>query len=578
MLADFHLLRPWWLLALVPIVLLAIAWARRRAGASNWERSVAPELLAVLLEPGGRGGASRLGWLFAAGLALAVLGLAGPTWQRLPQPVEQRNDALVVVLDLSLSMFATDLSPNRMVRVRHKITDLLRARTEGFTALVVYAGDAHTVAPLTDDTATIQNLLAALSPDMMPILGSNPRGAMEAAHQLFANARIDQGLILLVTDGVDRPADITDFADRRYPVAVLGVGTPQGATIPLDFANQPGKVLTSQSGQAVVAALEEDRLETIAHVAHGRYRRLGLDDSDFAALLATPLPRDLGNVEVEREFDTWADAGYWIAIALLPLLLFGFRRGLLAALALAVMPPPAHAGWWDDLWVRRDRQAYQAMIEGDPESAAGLFADPDWRNAAHYRSEDYAAAAEGYQAARNPDEAYNLGNALARLGQYEHAIEAYDRTLAEMPDHADAAFNRDLVQKLLEQQQQAGADDNQEQQDEGGQNPENERESQDGDGQQDQSGDPGAEAQDGSEDQDESDPQPGDQPASSQAEQQQGEEQEVASRDELKDALEQWLRRVPDDPGGLLRRKFQYETNQRLRSGEYRDRQTEQIW
>ncbi len=107
-------------------------------------------------------------------LAIASIALAGPSWQRLPQPIDQKTDALVVVLDLSLSMYARDVAPSRLVRARHAVTDILRARTEGFTGLVAYAGDAHAVAPLTDDVRTIENLLAALAPDMMPVLGSNP--------------------------------------------------------------------------------------------------------------------------------------------------------------------------------------------------------------------------------------------------------------------------------------------------------------------------------------------------------------------------------------------------------------------
>ncbi len=130
----------------------------------------------MLLEGGGDRRSRYLPWLLALALALAAVGLAGPTWQRLPQPVERKTDALVIVFDLSLSMFAEDVAPSRLVRARQKIADVLRRRKEGFTALVVYAGDAHAVVPLTDDTRTIENLLSALRPDMMPVLGSDLGG------------------------------------------------------------------------------------------------------------------------------------------------------------------------------------------------------------------------------------------------------------------------------------------------------------------------------------------------------------------------------------------------------------------
>lgn len=579
LLQDFHFLRPWWLLAGVPGVWLGLRWARRRSAGSHWEDAVAPELLSALLEPSRRAGKHRFGWLLAAVLALGTVGLAGPTWQKLPQPVEQKNDALVILFDLSLSMFAEDLSPSRLVRAKHKIADVLRQRDEGFTALVVYAGDAHTVAPLTDDTRTIENLLNSLGPEMMPVLGSNTGAAMALAHQLFDNAHMDRGRILLLTDGVDRLAEVTEFGDPRFPLSILGIGTPEGAPIPLDFNNQPGRFLQTRQGEVIHARLDEERLATLAELAHGRYRTADVGDADLKHLLDTPLPGDDTTIEVEREFDTWMDLGYWAALALLPFLLLGFRRGLLACVVLALVPTPAVAGLWDDLWQRRDQQALQALREGEPETAAQLFEDQNWRNAANYRNENYHSAAEGWTAqigtdASAPNSHYNLGNALAHLGDFEGALQAYERALAKAPDHEDAAFNKALVEKLQEQQQQASEQDNQEQQNEGGGDPENSRAPQDGSSEQqqqqeDQQQNPSEQERNDAEQQ--------------QAEQsQEGNQQEMqaleddAARDEQREALEQWLRRVPDDPGGLLRRKFEHETNLRRRRGEQPEQR--KIW
>ncbi|MCY4563010.1 MAG: VWA domain-containing protein, partial [Gammaproteobacteria bacterium] len=453
---DFHFLRPWWLLAAIPAVWLGVQWARRRSAASHWEEAVEPELLPVLLEPVRNAAGHRLGWLLALGLLIGATGLAGPTWQKLPQPVEQKNDSLVVLFDLSLSMYAEDLSPSRLVRAKHKIADVLRRRDEGFTALVAYAGDAHTVAPLTDDVRTIENLLNSLGPEMMPVFGSQPGAALELARTLFENAYMDQGRILLVTDGIDRLAEVTDFGDPRFPVSILGIGTPEGAPIPLDFANQAGSFLKNRQGETVHARLDEERLDAAAQLCHGRYRTIALGDADIDDLLATPLPRDNANIEVEREFDTWSDTGFWAALALLPLLLLGFRRGLLACLALALLPVPAEAGLWDDLWSRRDQQALHALEQGEPAAAAELFRDDAWRHAADYHSENYPRAAEGWaaQSEAEPSAAvshYNLGNALARLGDFEGAIGAYDRALAAEPGHEDAAFNKALVEQLQQE-------------------------------------------------------------------------------------------------------------------------------
>ena len=196
MIEDFHFLRPWWLLAIVPIAGLIWLWIKRTQSASGWEQAVDEDLLSVLLDGAARTSNRWLAIALATALSLACVGLSGPTWQKLPQDVEQKNDALVILLDLSLSMLAQDIKPSRVERARQKVADVLRMRSEGQTALVAYAGDAHAVVPLTDDVATIENLLGALSPEMMPVYGSNPDHALTLAHELLANASLQVSMVV----------------------------------------------------------------------------------------------------------------------------------------------------------------------------------------------------------------------------------------------------------------------------------------------------------------------------------------------------------------------------------------------
>jgi Ca-activated chloride channel family protein len=200
-----------------------------------------------------------------------------------------------------------------------------------------------------------------------------------------------------------------------------------------------------------------------------------------------------------------------------------------------------------------------------------LFEDSQWQATARYRSEDYPGAAEGFAAEGSTKGTYNLGNALARQGDFETAIAAYSEVLNRAPDHTDAAFNKALVERLLEEQQSSQQDNPQ--RDQGGENSED---SSSGGGSPEQS----QNQQAGQEPDQQSDPQNAESEQSESQDRNQGDTTEdlAESRDEQKDALEQWLRRVPDDPGGLLRRKFRYETNQRLRSGDYRDQQSDKIW
>ena len=579
-LQAFHFLRPGWLLATLPAVALAALWARRRRAGTPWRKAVAPELLTVLLESRQNAAGRWAPWVVALALLLGALGLAGPTWQRLPEPVEQRSDGLVILLDLSLSMYAQDIPPSRLTRAQHKIADVLRHRSEGFTALVAYAGDAPVVTPLTDDARTIENLLTALNPAMMPVLGSNPGAAMDLAQELLRNAGLEQGRILMVTDGVDTLKDVTDRCDSRHVLSILGVGTGAGGLIPLDPMGAPGKHLTDQRGALVRAALDSERLRTLAQLCRGRYSDIDIGDSDIAHLLAAPAPGAAQGRQVERAFDAWADLGYWCALALLPFLLASFRRGFMASLAVALLgnfaPLPAQAGLWEDLWWRRDQQGYEALNSGQPKDAAALFQNQDWRSAAKYRGEDYQGAAAGWRTGDGATDSYNLGNALARLGDYEAAGQAYAKALAAAPDHEDAAFNKQLVEQLLEQQRAEQTAQSGDQ----GESQRRQGESQEQSGQQQAQSDAEAGPQQQAEPQNESperaSEQQGDDQAAEpgEAEAQLGE----AGRSEQQEALEQWLRRVPDDPGGLLRRKFQHETNQRLRRGDYSSRQQDKVW
>lgn len=578
---EFHFLRPLWLAGLLPLAWLAWYWVKRTQSGSGWESTIDNNLLNVLLDAGHKRSNRWLLGLLLAALTAGTVGLAGPTWQKLPQDVEQKNDALIILLDLSLSMLAEDVKPSRIERARQEITDILRLREEGQTALIAYAGDAHAVVPLTDDTATIMNLLGSLSPEMMPVFGSNPDHALILAHELFENSFIPQGRILMVTDGIDNLNSVTRHRSRAYPISVLGIGTARGGPIPLDRVRQPGRFLQTQEGNQIIAMLDEQRLLDAAELTFGNYAEARVGDQDILAALATPLPGDDETIEVERDFDTWFDQGHWAAVLLIPLLLLGFRRGVLLCLLVGVCLPaaPVHANpvaeFWDSLWHRSDQRGYRALRLGEPEKAAALFEDGQWRSVAEYRSGDYAAALNGFQTNPSVTGRYNEGNSLARLGDYEGAIAQYDKVLSAQPGHEDAAFNKALVERLLEEQQQAAQEQNQDQQsqannDSSDSEQSNQQEQQEQSEQEQQSDEAEQERQDESDSEQEN---------QQSGEQQMAEaEQDNATRDEKQEALEQWLRRVPDDPGGLLRRKFSHETKQRLRRGEFSNRQGEKLW
>ena len=579
MLEYFHLIRPWWLLALLPVVAIAILWSRRNSGQTKWTSAISEDLLKVLLEDRTAGAKRWFSALVVGTLILVTIGLSGPAWQKLPQEVEQKQDTLIILLDLSLSMFANDVKPSRVERARQKIADILRARKEGVTALVAYAGDGHAVVPLTDDTKTIENLLFSLSPEMMPVFGSNPNHALEIAYELFENAGILQGRILLITDGIDDISSVTKHRNISFPISILGIGTKNGAPIPLDRLRQPGRFLQTQEGNRVVALLDEERLQQVADISYGHYQTVSLGNQDINYVLSTKLPSEDKSIEVERKFDTWIDQGYWAAIILVPLLLAGFRKGVFVSLGLCLVIPTgsiqasALTDFWESMWLRDDQIALKALRQGEPEKAASLFTDEQWESVANYRSGEYETSLNGFRKNKTSDGFYNQGNALARIGQYEDSIASYQQALISKPNDPDTLFNKALVEKLLEEKQQSNDQDGQNQQDEQSDSS-NDSQNSSADEQQEQNKE---ENQSGDENKSQEE-QGQEDKSSEQGTEPQQEEDDESTRDEKKQALAQWLRRVPDDPGGLIRRKFQHETKQRLRRGEYENRQGDKVW
>ncbi|MGN6520532.1 MAG: VWA domain-containing protein [Dokdonella sp.] len=650
-LAEFHFLRPAALLLLLALPLCWYAWRHGRTDAGAWRGAVDAHLLPHLLERVD-GGSARGGLLLAASLwVLACLALAGPAWEREPMPLYRTQAARVLVLELAPSMGAQDVKPSRLERARYKLDDILSRSRDYQTALLAYAGDAFVAAPLTDDVETVRNLVDALDPTTMPVIGNATGRAIDAAAGLIEQAGLHRGEIVLLADSVSH--DATAAARRAhthgFDVSVIGVGTGAGAPVAL----AQGDFLKDDDGNVVISRLDEAGLRAVAAAGGGRYATLAADAGDLDTVLAPTVDVDAraGRTDGEAASARWRDRGPWLLLALLPLALASFRRGWLMVLALAaLMPSPrARAASLQDLWQRADQQAAAALAAGDAKRAAELAPTPEWRGGAAYRSGDFAAAESAYAQAAGADAAYNRGNALAKLGRYEEAIAAYDEALKREPGMADAEANRKAVEDFMhrrkqedssqgQQQPHDGDDPSQdgrasqqggaskpeggEQKQDGQDEPGNDANKQDGrqndrdtrDGEQgEQQGDQAQPGESRQDDQGQSPDEKGAQDSAQRggqqhdasgrngeageqkpdAQQQQALKQAVdraladpgkdaASGDpagsvqeapeddatrEKRQALEHWLERVPDDPGGLLRRKFQLEYQRRQQRG-----------
>ncbi len=607
---QFHFLRPWWLLA-IPALLAVLWWLKRRQQAQGtWAKVIDPRWLPFLLdqEPGQRQRHNR--WWILAGV-LASLGLAGPSWQELPQPVHKEQGALVILLDLSPSMSAEDIKPNRITRARHKLRDILKSRKEGVTALVAYSGWPHVVSPLTDDTGTIISQVPVLEPGVMSSPGSNIEEALTMALKLLTDGGHNGGDLLIITDGIAHDALNTvrrSLRGKSVRLSILGVGTSDGAPIP----RARGGFEKDANGGIVVAKLDRESLIDLAHSNGGHYSDLTADSRDLGYIQAAfGSPLEQRAKELNRTFDSWSDQGYWFALLLLPLVVATFRRGIIVALLLAplIIPEPAHAAdtsndWsWKNLWLTPDQQGSKAFKAENFSEAQQAFKNKNWKGSAAYRQGDYEEALKAYSNDESASGYYNRGNALAHLGKIDEAIAAYDTVLEKDPNHEDAAANKKLLEDLKKQQQNQQNDQNsddkssddknsdQKNQDSQSQDQKSkDQQSEDSkDQQQDQSRSDSEQSDEQQRQQDQSQSgkdekeeksssqqqkedeqqqsqqqQPGDQESEEAEKQRQAAAQaSEEEKDEAKRAMEQWLKKVPEDPGLFLRKKFRYQAEQR---------------
>lgn len=656
---NLHFIRADWFYAFIPLLLFLYLSYKTRLNDKNWQGVIDQRLVPfVLSKTGNKQRRYPLLLIFVA-CSLCITALAGPVYKKLSQPVYREQSSLVVLLDLSQSMNATDIKPSRLSRAKLELLDLLKTRKTGQTALIVYAADAFVVTPLTDDNATIANLVPSLETDMMPAQGSNLSNALSKTFSLFTQAGIINGDVLVITDDIhsrDESA-IKKMLSQGHRLSIFGIGTSGGAPVPLD-----GGFLQNSEGAIVIPRLHPEKLRTYALSGGGLYSTLQADDRDIEKLSklfqSSDTVKDITNKDLNA--DIWQEEGHWL---LLPLIFFAAlwaRKGWLAVQLLflfpvvGLIPQPANAesAEIEDnlqttqsfdtkyLWRSPDQQAMEAFNNGDNSKAAEKFTRPEWKASALYRDEEYEAAVNTLANTDSSDGYYNKGNALARLEKYEESIKAYDKALELDELNEDATFNREQVKQALKQQQDSQQQDGQPQEDQ-----DQDGEKQEGDKQQDensqdsdqqnqqqenqrqdnqqqdsqqsdnQSSEPSEENNKDNKDQEQQPSAKSDskeqqemeqeqlkqRDAKTEAEQQKQEDQEYqkdqeknqqdnaeqqnadnevehkesedkpmdievnpmeASITEEEKATEQWLKRIPDDPGGLLRRKFYYQYKQ----------------
>jgi len=610
---QLHFLRPYWFFSFIPLILFALFLITSHMTSRSWQTIIDPKLLPHLLVGTPSKHSALPSILYFIVGTLIIVSLAGPAWEKRPQPVFKEQSALIIALDLSRSMDAGDIKPSRLTRARHKITDILKQRKLGQTALIVYAANAYTVSPLTDDTATITSLLSSLTTDIMPSQGTRTDKALETASTLFENAGVKKGDILLVTDGVESNATtVFKATSKNHRISILAVASHDGAPIP-----QPnGGFFKDRRGNIVVPKLNMKSFKKFINIGSGHLSVITTDDSDILHISSLFNANRFDAIKDSKEStlqtDSWYEQGPWLLLIVIPLVALTFRRGVLLVIAFIMLQQPQYAeaaSLWDSLWSNDNQRAAKLLEQDKPAEAAELFNNNEWQAASHYKNNEFQKSIDALQDTNTADGHYNKGNAYAKLGDNQKAIKEYDEALKLDPQHKDAIYNKELINKKQndekkEQQNNKNSGDqdssnkdkkqsNDGRPDEGNSSQDKDKQSGNQDdknqsGQSNKDKDPkdkesskesGKESSkesgkksdkdlDKKSDQDkdvkESEKDPNDKKDNSKLASKPSDEE----AQETDKATQQWLRRIPDDPGGLLRNKFKYQYKRQQRSSE----------
>jgi Ca-activated chloride channel family protein len=485
LLTNLEWRQPLWLvLAAQPLVIMLIRYLLTRHAPSFVDQHLRPW---VIRQPK----QGKTGWLFSRNniyfLAwiLFAVAAAGP---RVPLdvPGDELRDGTdtMVVLDLSRSMTANDVEPNRIKRARIELHQLLRRLLPGDrVGLIVYAGRPHVLTPLTYDKNALSYYLNTIHTRLLPTEGSNMEAALALAREQLSTSGRTAKAVLLVTDGATR-AEHAASQDKSAqtlaalkqdgtPVYVLGVGTVEGASIALAEGGW-----LNYEGRAVVTHLDEHYLRRLAQTGNGNYANVSDDDYDWSVLydqgIATLAPHTIETKNTGRV--KWREYYPWALVPAVLLLFWIFnpvRLGkqnhqhnftalyLLPILAIALAPSDYVQAADNPVHVQRN--AFAAYQAGDYPAARVLYEQlPGYagrfgEGVSAYRSGDIPLAirqfSEAVLVAHNDAERskalHNLGNSYFQLGDYLFATEVYRDALLYQPDSTGAKKNLQFAQLLL---------------------------------------------------------------------------------------------------------------------------------
>ena len=438
---EMYFIRPLWFLALIPLTLLLIYLRRRKVYKSHWRQEVDAHLLQHTIVTDIDNNTirnrsnlmQRWHWLSLCWI-IGTIALAGPAWDK-TEPFEliQDRPPLVIVLNLSKQMHEKKTNKDFLIRLQSKLLTLLNKIHLRPVTMLVYSNRAYQVLPLTEDEKLVRYWLNYLTPEIMPADGNNLASALQLANSISASAHHQSGHVLLITDVVDEMLIKYLKQDNQKWYKLISYVYSRTASVNTDKLN------ADDYPNVQFFSNNEDDINRLVQILNQYYF-----DSDYQI------------ESFKSDVQIWKDRGAWIICLLLPIALGLFRSKQLLMFMPAVMttgiltfmPFTTYAFDWHNIWYNNNERAMR-MIADNPELAEQLFSDPFWRAIAQYRQGKYEQAIENFSSVESDLAYYNKANSLVKLGQYEHAIESYQKAIEHNPELKSAHHNLKLVRRFI---------------------------------------------------------------------------------------------------------------------------------
>lgn len=461
---DFNFAEPMWLLGLL---LIPAGWGwykfwqyKSKQNTFGLNKFIDPHLLPhLLIQTNNKNTKGKIGWLYALLVACIAFALANPRWSFKELDAFQPTASMVILLDLSSSMTATDVSPSRIVRARQNIIDLLNLSKGMKIGLIGFAGNPHLISPITDDIQTIKTYVPALDTDLTAMQGNSLPAALKMAGDLLINEPGDKKSILLISDGNfvvdDLSKEISVLNAHNIHTHVMGVGTTTGAP----YKDKNGS-LHKLKGKVITSKLNVNKLQEIAKHGHGIYTEAKHNDLGLRLILTKAESADTEKV-VAGKIKQWNDQYYVFLIPAVIIMLYLMHTRVLFVLAIALLcygiNDNLYAASLSDAFKNSEQKGKEMYANGNFLEAAETFIDPYRKGVALYRAGDFASAEQQFKLANRStiktSALFNAGNAQMRQRKWQSAIDSYEAVLAIEPENFAAQHNLEIARKMLEEEE-----------------------------------------------------------------------------------------------------------------------------